>query len=96
MINQVMRDTKNYIYFWNVTFKVTKNPTYTGNHFLARCNKVMGNTFSLETTKEEMVEQFLEQEVNNTTKHKDNIQVVEIDKCFEDRSPKGRFHRDNY
>ena len=55
MINQVMRDTKNYIYFWNVTFKVTKNPTYTGNHFLARCNKVMVNTFSLETTKEEMV-----------------------------------------
>ena len=70
-----MRDTENYIYFWNVTFKVTKNPTYTGNHFLARCNKVMGNTYSLETTKQEMVEQFLEQEVNNTTKHKDIIQV---------------------
>ena len=92
----VMRDTENYIYFWNVTFNVEKNPAYTGNHFLARCNKVMGNTYSLETTKQEMVEQFLEQEVNNTTKHKDIIQVVEIDKCFEDRSPKGRFHKDNY
>ena len=25
-----------YIYFWNVTFKVKKNPNYTGKHFLAR------------------------------------------------------------
>ena len=24
------------------------------------------------------------------------IEVVEITKCFEDRSPKGRFHKDNY
>ncbi|ASF00429.1 hypothetical protein [uncultured virus] len=56
----------------------------------------MGNTFPLGTTKQEMIEQFLEQDVNTTTKHKDILQVVEISKCFEDRSPKGRFHKDNY
>ena len=92
----VMRDTENYIYFWNVTFKVKRNPNYTGNHFLARCNKVMGNTYSLETTKQEMIDQYLAQEVNDTTTHGDIVQVVEITKCFEDRSPKGRFHKDNY
>ena len=91
-----MRDTENYIYFWNVTFKVKKNPNYTGNHYLAGVNSVMGNTYPLGTTKEEMIEQFLEQDVNTTTKHKDILQVVEISKCFEDRSPKGRFHKDNY
>jgi len=91
-----MRDTENYIYFWNVTFKVTKNPIYTGNHFLAGVVHIMGNTYPIETTKEEMIEQFLEQEVNTTTKYKDILQVVEITKCFEDRSEKGRFHKDNY
>ena len=96
MINQVMRDTENYIYFWNVTFKVKRNPNYTGNHYLADVNHVLGNTFPLETTREEMIEQFNEQEVNMTHKHKDMIEVVEITKCFEDRSPKGRFHKDNY
>jgi len=92
----LMRDTENYIYFWNVTFKVKKNPTYTGNHYLATCDSIMGNTYSLETTKQEMIDQFLEQEVNTTHKYKDMIEVVEITKCFEDRSPKGRFHKDNY
>jgi hypothetical protein len=24
------------------------------------------------------------------------VQVVSIEKCFEDRTPKGRFHKDNY
>ena len=91
-----MRDTENYIYFWNVTFKVERNPNYTGNHFLARCNKVMGNTYSLETTKQEMIDQYHASQVNDTTTHGDIVQVVEIDKCFEDRSPKGRFHKDNY
>tara|TARA_Y100000034_G_scaffold8760_1_gene9432 strand:+ start:117 stop:407 length:291 start_codon:yes stop_codon:yes gene_type:complete len=96
MRERVMRDTENYIYFWNVTYKVKKNPNYTGNHYLATCNSIMGNTYPLETTREEMVDQFLASDVNNTTKHGDIIQVVEIAKCFEDRSPKGRFHKDNY
>ena len=93
---KVMREKKEYIEFLNATFKVEKNPTYTGNHYLATCNSIMGNTYPLGTTKEEMTEQFLEQEVNTTTKYKDILQVVEITKCFEDRSPKGRFHKDNY
>ena len=92
----VMRDTTKYLNFLNVTFKVKRNPNYTGNHYLATCNSIMGNTFPLGTTKQEMTDQFLAQEVNNTTKYGDILQVVEIEKCFEDRSPKGRFHKDNY
>ena len=46
-----------------------KHPNYKGNHYLARVNSVMGNTYPLETTKEEMIEQFNEQEVNMTHKH---------------------------
>ena len=91
-----MRDNIDYRNFLNVTFKVKKNPTYTGNHYLATCNSIMGNTFPLDTSKQEMTDQFLAQEVNNTTKYGDILQVVEIEKCFEDRSPKGRFHKDNY
>jgi hypothetical protein len=91
-----MRDNIDYINFLNVTFKVKKNPTYTGNHYLATCNSIMGNTFPLNTSKQEMTDQFLAQEVNSTTKYGDILQVVEIEKCFEDRSPKGRFHKDNY
>ena len=87
---------KEYTNNLNVTFKVKRNPNYKGNHYLATCNSNMGNTFPLGTTKQEMTNQFLEQQVNNTTKYKDIIQVVEIAKCFEDRSLKGRFHKDNY
>ena len=89
-------EMKEYIKFLNVTFKVEKNPTYTGNHYLATCNSIMGNTFPLGTTKQTMIDQFLARQVNNTTKYGDILQVVEITKCFEDRSPKGRFHKDNY
>jgi hypothetical protein len=92
----LMKDTENYIYFWNVTFKVERSPSYTGSHYLATCNSIMGNTYPLDTTKQEMTDQFLAQEVNSTTKYGDILQVVEIEKCFEDRSPKGRFHKDNY
>ena len=53
-----MRDTENYIYFWNVTFKVKKNPNYTGNHHLATCNSIMGNTYPLGTTEQEMIDQY--------------------------------------
>ena len=87
---------KEYINFLNVTFKVTKNPTYTGNHYLARVNHVMGNTYPLGTTEQEMIDQFHASRVNSTTTHGDIHRVVEIEKCFEDRSPKGRFHKDNY
>ena len=96
MINQVMRDTKEYIHFLNVTFKVKRNPNYTGNHTLAEVNSVMGNTYPLGTTEQEMIDQYHASQVNSTTTHGDIHRVVEIEKCFEDRSPKGRFHKDNY
>ena len=92
----VMRDKTEYLNFLNVTFKVEKNPTYTGNHYLAGVNHVMGNTYPLGTTEQEMIDQFHASQVNNTTTHGDIHRVVEITKCFEDRSPKGRFHKDNY
>ena len=50
-----MRDKKPFL---NVTFKVEKNPTYTGNHFMARVNNVGGCTFPLGTTEQEMIDQY--------------------------------------
>jgi hypothetical protein len=85
-----------YLNFLNVTFKVKRNPTYTGNHCLARVNSVMGNTYPLGTTEQEMIDQYHASQVNSTTTAGDIHRVVEIEKCFEDRSPKGRFHKDNY
>ena len=102
MINQVMRDTENYVYFLNTTFKVEKNPTYTGNHFMARVSRVMGNTYPLGTTEQEMIDQYhnrvvLDKDLDGKTVRAGDIhRVVKIDNCFEDRSPKGRFHKDNY
>ena len=55
-----MRDTNRFL---NATFKVEKNPTYTGNHFMARVNKVRGCTFPLGTTEQEMIEQYHNQVV---------------------------------
>lgn len=99
-IVSVMRDKKEYIHFLNVTFKVKRNPEYTGNHDLARCNGVL-TTFPLNTTKADMIKKFhaeiVGKDINGKTWTKGEIvQVVEIEKCFEDRSPKGRFHKDNY
>ena len=91
-----MRDTTKYLNFLNVTFKVKRNPNYTGNHYLADVNSVLGNTYPLGTTEQEMIDQFHAEAVNSTTTHGDIHRVVEIEKCFEDRSPKGRFHKDNY
>ena len=89
-------EMKEYIKFLNVTFKVKRNPTYTGNHCLAGVNSVMGNTYPLGTTEQEMIDQYHAEAVDSTTTNGDIHRVVEIEKCFEDRSPKGRFHKDNY
>ena len=51
-----MREKKRFL---NVTFKVKRHPDYTGNHYLASCNSIMGNTFPLGTTKQEMTDEFL-------------------------------------
>ena len=90
-----MRDTTKTKKFLNVVFNVKRHPAYKGGHELAGFDRIH-TTFSLGTTEQEMTDEFLAQEVNNTTKYGDILQVVEIEKCFEDRSPKGRFHKDNY
>jgi hypothetical protein len=55
-----MRDKTRTFYhsFLNATFKVEKNPTYTGNHFLARVNRVSSCTYPLGTTEQEMIDQY--------------------------------------
>ena len=84
-----MRDKKSFL---NVTFKVEKNPTYTGNHFMARVNNVRGCTFPLGTTEQEMIDQYhnqvvLEKDIDgNKVLAGDIHRVVEVVNCFEDHS----------
>jgi hypothetical protein len=99
--NNEMKEMKEKIRFLNVTFKVRRNPNYKGNHNLATVNSVMGNTFPLGTTEKEMTNEFLGEtvvkDINGKTWTKgEMLEVVEIEKCFEDSSIKGRFHKDNY
>ena len=51
----VMRERKSFL---NATFKVEKNPTYTGNHYMARVNRVSSNTYPLGTTEQEMIDKY--------------------------------------
>ena len=83
---KIMREKNKFL---NVTFKVERHPNYTGNHYLATCNSIMGNTFPLGTTKQEMTDEFLAEIVVKDMEGKtwtkgEMIQVVEITKCFED------------
>ena len=75
--------------FLNVTFKVERHPNYTGNHDLARVNNVMGNTFSIGTTEADMIKEFHAETVGTDINGKtwttgEIVQVVSIEKCFED------------
>ena len=85
-----MRDTmKTKKKFLNVTFKVERHPDYTGNHYLARVNNVGGNTFSLGTTEADMIKEFNAETIvtdieGKTWTQGEIIQVVSIEKCFED------------
>ena len=77
------------IRFLNVTFKVKRNPNYKGNHYLATCNSIMGNTFPLGTTEPEMIREFLAETVVKDMQGKTwtkgaMIEVERIEKCFED------------
>ena len=77
--------------FLNVTFKVKRNPNYTGKHYLATVNSVMGNTFPLGTTEPEMIREFLAETVVKDMQGKtwtkgEMIEVERIEKCFEDWS----------
>lgn len=94
-----MRDP-NRTYFLNATFKVKRNPNYTGNHSSARDNSVKGNTFDLGTSEQDMIREFLAEvvgkDINGKTWTKGEIIQVESVESFEDSSPKSRFHKDNY
>ena len=88
---KTMKNEMKTIKFLNVTFKVQRHPDYTGNHYLATCNSIMGNTFPLGTTKQEMTDEFLAEVVVKDMEGKtwtkgEMIEVVEITKCFEDRA----------
>ena len=77
--------------FLNVTFKVERHPDYTGNHQLAGFDNIMGCTFPLGTTEPEMIREFLAETVVKDMEGKtwtkgEMIQVVSIEKCFEDWS----------
>ena len=86
-----MRDTMKTKKFLNVTFKVERHPDYTGNHQLAGFDHIMGCTFPLGTTEPEMIREFLAETVVKDLEGKtwtkgEMIQVVSIEKCFEDWS----------
>ena len=82
-----MNQTKKFL---NVTFKVEKNPAYTGNHCKARINRVSGCTYPLGTTEQEMIERYhnrvvLEKDIDgNKVLAGDIHRVVEIVRCYED------------
>ena len=81
-------EMKNKDKFLNVVFNVKRNPEYKGNHELARFNGIH-TTFPLGTTEQEMIDQFLAETVVKDIHGKtwikgEMIQVVSIEKCFED------------
>ena len=84
-----MRDTtKNEKKFLNVTFEVERHPDYTGRHQLAGFDRIH-TTFPLGTTEQEMIDEFHGELVNidingKTWTKGEIIQVVSIEKCFED------------
>ncbi len=86
-----MRDmTKTKKRFLNVVFNVKRNPEYKGDHELARFNGIH-TTFPLGTTEQEMIDEFHAELVNIDMEGKtwtkgEMIQVVSIEKCFEDWS----------
>tara|TARA_R110002020_G_scaffold33092_2_gene101189 strand:+ start:155 stop:457 length:303 start_codon:yes stop_codon:yes gene_type:complete len=92
---KVMRDTDKYVYFWNVVFNTRRNPDFTGKHVNASVNRIH-TTFSIETKQEDMIELFKAQTFNAKWKNGDVHEILGIHNIFEDRSEKGRFHKDNY
>ena len=92
---KVMRDTDKYVYFWNVVFDTRRNPNFTGKHVNANVNRIH-TTFSIETKQEDMIELFKAQTFNEKWKNGDVHEILGIHNIFEDRSEKGRFHKDNY
>ena len=76
--------------FLNVVFNIKRNPAYNGSHELATFNAIH-TTFPLGTTEQEMIDEFHGELVNidmdgKTWTKGEMIQVVSIEKCFEDWS----------
>ena len=86
-----MRDmTKTEKKFLNVVFNVKRNPEYKGNHELAGFSGIH-TTFPLGTSEPEMIREFLAETVVKDIEGKtwtkgEMIQVVSIERCFEDSS----------
>ena len=86
-----MRDTmKTKKKFLNVVFNIERNPAYNGSHELATFNAIH-TTFPLGTTEQDMIDEFHAERVNidihgKTWTKGEMIQVVSIEKCFEDWS----------
>ena len=86
-----MRDTmKTKKKFLNVVFNVKRHPAYKGQHQLAGFDRIH-TTFPLDTTEQEMISEFHAERVNidingKTWTKGEIIQVVSIEKCFEDWS----------
>jgi hypothetical protein len=79
---------KNKDKFLNVVFNVKRNPEYKGNHELAGFDAIH-TTFPLGTAEQEMIDEFHAETVvkdihGKTWKKGEMIQVVNIEKCFED------------
>ena len=85
-------EMKNKDKFLNVVFNVKRNPEYKGNHELApRHGRTDGihTTFPLGTTEQDMIKEFHAELVNIDINGKtwikgEMIQVVSIERCFED------------
>ena len=74
--------------FLNVVFNIKRNPAYKGDHQLASFNAIH-TTFPLGTTEQDMIDEFHAETVvkdihGKTWKKGEMIQVVSIEKCFED------------
>jgi hypothetical protein len=85
MREKTMREKKKFL---NVVFNIKRNPDYKGNHELAGFNGIH-TTFPLGTTEQEMIDEFHAETVvkdihGKTWTKGEMIQVVSIEKCFED------------
>ena len=84
--NEMKNETK--MKFLNVVFNIKRNPAYKGNHELASFSGIH-TTFPLGTTEQDMINEFHAETVvkdihGKTWTKGEMIQVVSIEKCFED------------
>ena len=88
LVSERKNNMKNKTKFLNVVFNVKRNAEYKGNHQLAGFDRIH-TTFPLDTTKQEMIDEFHAETVVKDMQGKtwtkgEMIQIVSIEKCFED------------